>query len=426
MIAGASFTDVLVTQYARQVGEGSPHVFSALGLGHTAGRPVEQTTFRFAETMPFPTPVWPPQDVKGVLGALSAFALSSPPPGGAGHIRDGSLPRNLKHTFYQRLLWREYRRTLPRFFGRFDVFHWHCIDPSRLAALRLIPAGGKVVLQPWGSDLYRTSGVVEYTRQLHACRRADVITVASPEMREVLLAKFGRDLFPRTRLIRYGTEKLETIDAVKRAGNAALRRLSMPPDKRIVCVGTSASRGNQHLEILRSLSRLPASIASRIGLVLPMTYGADPGYLAAVREAIPASVSDAVILDEPLSPEETAQLRCSTDVLIHLPISDAFSATMCECLYAGATMITGSWLPYSPLRVNGVHYREISDVSDVPDALRLVVEDYEHEERMTRTTPPIIRDLVSWQAVAPQWRSLYDELLSEPGRTSLAGRTLAC
>ena len=423
MIAGASFTDVLVNQYARHVSAGSPHEFSALGLGNSAGRPAEPTTYRFAESRPFPRPEWPPQGLKDVLGAVSALALSSPPPGGVGHLRDSSLPQ--KHTLYQRLLWGEYRRTLPRFFRSFDVFHWHCIDPSRLAALHLIPPGGKVILTPWGSDLYRTAGITEYTRQLHACRRADVITMPSPEMREVLLAKFGRELSSRIRLVRYGTEKLDVIDRVKREGKTSLSKVNLPPNRLVVCVGNAGSRFNQHVQILRSLHNLSPSLAARITLVLPMTYTRpDPRYLATVRDAIPPNLTDAVILTGPLSSEEVAQFRCSIDILIHLPVSNAFSAAMCEALYAGAVLITGSWLPYSPLRTSGVHYREVSEVSDTPDALRLAVENYEQEKLRTRTAPAVIRSLVSWQAVAPQWRSLYDQHLSEtaaePGRTNLA------
>ena len=77
----------------------------------------------------------------------------------------------------------------------YDLYHFHFCVSKSFRYLDVVPADAKVICSYWGSDLLRSSGLFEYAHQMRALARADVITVQSVEMREILLSKFGRDLF---------------------------------------------------------------------------------------------------------------------------------------------------------------------------------------------------------------------------------------
>jgi hypothetical protein len=84
---------------------------------------------------------------------------------------------------------------------------------------------------------------------------------------------------------------------------------------------------------------------------------------------------------------------------------------MCEALYAGSVVITGAWLPYSRLRLNGVPYHEIAGPSDVGEKIRSILPVLEAEKRRAMNAAPIIRRLMSWEEVRKTWKDVYNELL---------------
>ena len=117
------------------------------------------------------------------------------------------------------------------------------------------------------------------------------------------------------------------------------------------------------------------------------------------------------VLENYLSDLEVAQLRSSCDITIHIPVSDQFSASMCEALYAGSVVITGAWLPYSRLRLNGVPYHEIGGPSDVGEKVRSILPVLEAEKQRAMNAAPIIWHLMSWEEVRKTWKDVYNELL---------------
>ena len=69
------------------------------------------------------------------------------------------------------------------------------------------------------------------------------------------------------------------------------------------------------------------------------------------------------IVQRYLDRQELAAFRIASDILIHLPVSDALSGTVLETVYAGNAVITGSWLPYSPFRKAGLPLVTVENVA---------------------------------------------------------------
>jgi hypothetical protein len=286
-----------------------------------------------------------------------------------------------------------------------------------LELLEHVPAEMPVMLTFWGSDLLRAAGVREYAAHFRVCQRADIITVRSVEMREILLAKFGRDLSPKVRIAKLGSNTLALIDSVDEMGSTAewRRKFGWPYEKYVIAIGHNGVVENQHLEVLRALSTLDDVTRCHTTFVIPFAYGGNADYKAALRRAAVEANLDLQIMDSFLSQEDTAGMRLAVDGLIHVPISDALSATMCETLYAGKPVITGVWLPYGELRRRMVPLHEVRSISEVPEALTLILGDLEAEKRKLEGTRARILEILDWEQVVHGWLKAYDGLLSTRG-----------
>jgi glycosyltransferase involved in cell wall biosynthesis len=416
MIAGAGFvtSDLFIGSMTRELKKCGKYSFSALGVGQGDSRLGRCESDLFGKVDPFPAPEIQPKTLRAAGRLLTDAMRSCVPLRWRWPRRDVVLPyegRTFRGKVYERLAAEEYARQLPGLLEGYDLYHWHSFVPARLPALRFFPRTCKVIISLWGSDLLRTAGVGAYRIQLQACRRATRIIVNSLEMREVFLAKFGREFFDKVRLARIGGDLFDRIDAVRGDRDSFLRRHQLPLDKVLVCVGNNASPSNRHLDVLRAIARLEARHRDRLVVVLPMTYAAKEAYTNELQRAIKDMAVDVRMLERPLTDDDIARFRISTDIMIAVPTSDMLSASMCEAVYAGGVLLTGAWLLYGWLRRRGIHYHEVADLAGITDKLAAILDNFEEEKRKSAATADRVRDLKAWDRVVADWVEIYDELL---------------
>ena len=266
MIGGAAYTTRFVLDLARQLRSTSRFRLSSLGLGDEDAARSEIPSDLFARQLAFPT--LPPRPrTLGQNARLLRLLVSAAYGREASPIAeapDGTrIRRPLRRQIQRRLDALQLRtETMPLIAG-FDVYHHHSLEPARLGLLSVLPPTAQTVLSVWGSDLMRIAGTSDYVDQLAACNRADVITVTSVEIREILLSKFGRHLAPKVRLALLGVTLLDEVDQCRGQRAAFLESCGLPEDCITVCVGNNANRGNQHVEVLQQLAR--SSPATRGG-----------------------------------------------------------------------------------------------------------------------------------------------------------------
>ncbi|MFT3788479.1 MAG: hypothetical protein QM770_20295 [Tepidisphaeraceae bacterium] len=294
-------------------------------------------------------------------------------------------------------------------FCGFDLYHHHTLFVKGLWQLDLVPKGAKVVLSIWGSDLLRVAGEYEYGRQLAALKRADVITVQSLELRETLLAKFGRELKPKVHLATFGTARLPLL--AKRSSDDALRAFrrtfEIPEAEFTVVVGHAATPFDHHVPILEALATLPEEWKRRLALVLPMAYGGNESYATSVRDALASMGIRGVQLRSMLSDDQIVLLRHASDVFVYLPESDALSGSVQEALFAGNAVISGSWLPYySRLRRGGVPIADVEAFDELPAVLVHVLSSLD-EWRVGEAGRKVIRSLCDWSQCVDAWVDAY-------------------
>ena len=246
-----------------------------------------------------------------------------------------------------------------------DVYHVHYITLLNVIKFPLIHRSKKLVLSFWGSDLLRKDDLLGFIFIKSALERADVITVQSLDLREVLLSKYGRDLYPKIVINQFVLDRqiFEKLD-VHMGGR------SRYGEKINVLVGHNASQFNRHLEIIQELSKLDEKTKSSLHLVFVFGYGIKSAnkrqkYKASLEAELHRGKFAYHFIDDFIDQDAMAKLRSNSDIMIHLPVSDALSAAMTESLYAGNIVITGAWLPYGPFRRNGVRYFEIESMDDL-------------------------------------------------------------
>lgn len=300
--------------------------------------------------------------------------------------------------------------------NHYSLYHFHFCDAEHLRFMGEVPAKAKVICSFWGSDLLRTHGVYEYVQQNRALHRADAITIHSPELREVLLAKFGRHLCSKIHCARFpaNEEIYNAIDDVMvhpEVMDAFRSNLKMPPNRLLVCVGHNGNPANNHLPIINALSRLSVSQKAAAVWMFPMKFHKNEPHIRAVEAAATAAGLDFRLITDYLQGRKLAAFRLATDILIHLPISDALSATVVEVIYGGNCVITGSWLPYSPFRKAQLPLVTVDNCDELPVCISHTLSRMDELKRQANETRQRIREHFFGEAVMPPWIEIYRTLL---------------
>jgi glycosyltransferase involved in cell wall biosynthesis len=296
---------------------------------------------------------------------------------------------------------------------QFDLFHLHFIAPRMAEFVSLLPKSAKLLVSIWGSDLLRVAGTENYRRQLQICQRASIITVRSIEMKEILLAKFGREFEPKVRIVKFGSS---LITMIRNNDLASLRRelrneFKLNDDQLVVCLGHNGFRENQHAEVLTALEKLSDRLKQRLVFFAPMTYGADSGYAQMCEAVAKEKRLNLYIFRKFMPPSDIVRLRAGSDIMIHVPVSDALSGAMCETIFCGNVAIAGRWLQYGELRRRNVYYREVSSIAEIPELLETIVCRIVEEKARAAASAERIREVLDWDLVIDEWAAAYRELL---------------
>ena len=300
-------------------------------------------------------------------------------------------------------------------FAEFDTFHFHYMQYSYLRELFLVPKNKKIVCSFWGSDLLRTSDIMNFYFVKKALQKATIITCQSIELREIILSKFGRNLLDKVYIAKFpldekiyqeidiNSTEIEILQSFKLRYGYAI-------DKINILIGHNGSKSNNHLKIIDALGNLMNK--NRLHLIVNLNYAISakekPAYKAQLNVALQKLGCSYVILEHFFPKDELALSRLATDAFIHLPISDALSGTMTEMLYASNIVFTGSWLPYKTFRNIGVVYNEVDDFSSLTEKVDLFVNNYAAEKEAVRGNKQLIKEFFFNKDVIYTWSQILN------------------
>lgn len=292
---------------------------------------------------------------------------------------------------------------------RADTILIHHVDPYFIYISGFLRKRSlNYTLALWGSDFYRAKPKFYLKTNLSF---ADNIVIGTPQMIDDFKLVFPSQMH-KVSLCYYGNQPIENLKSFKEANITKQQSCSyfnMSADKINITIGHNGTKTHQHLLILNQLNLLAAHIKERIRIILPMTYGLNSEYLNEVTALCENCAFDFRIFTDFMTEEEVAHLRNSTDVMVNLQTTDAFSGSMREVLYCGGIVINGSWLPYQFLKDLNVYFEEVSSVAEISAQISDIVLNFSSYKNRFENNPSKIYQISSWSHSIQQWKEVIEK-----------------
>ena len=226
------------------------------------------------------------------------------------------------------------------------VIHYHFTHPLYWLA-RVLSAPSRSIVHFWGSDIWRAGPLRHRVQRAFLRGMAHVVAPATATSTAVA-EQYGLRHVPVWQL---GIGSLDEIAERLAAGP--------PVAKDTICIGYNGFREQQHLRILEAAAEPLRQLRSAYRIVIPMTYGAPAGYVDDVTAACATHGLDVEVVTAFIPQAELVELRARTALMLHFPVSDAFSASMQEVLVGGGVVLAGDWLDYGELDGTGAQLRQV-------------------------------------------------------------------
>lgn len=295
---------------------------------------------------------------------------------------------------------------LVKSIGHYDIANVHFVQPYLpLFWKEIKKKAEKTILSVWGSDFYRV-GHQTRRRLYKIFKECDAITFTNEQSRRDFISYYN-DFENKSRVCSFGLETLEIIKRTEAEKNEIKKKFLIGDNKIVISCGYASTAGQQHEKIINVIKELDASISGKCMFVFPMTYG-DKIYRSKIEQKLIKSGIDYRILKDFMSYEDIAWLRLITDIMVHIPVTDQFSGSMQEILFAGNIVITGDWLPYRVLYEKGVFLLSTNAPENLSDVLVYAIENLKELKKRTNKNQDIIWNLSSWEVNAGKWLELYN------------------
>lgn len=292
-------------------------------------------------------------------------------------------------------------------FRQYDIVNIHYpVYEQSFSVNHLKKLAKKIVLTPWGSDVYRVGNIkLKILKYLY--RKTDY--VCNPNTR------FGRDV---RRIFNLRKDQIvdlsigsETIDYIIEHRNSisvkdARRKLSLEGDYYITC-GYNASPAQNHKAIIDGITKFAEQFPGKISLLFPMTYPQNSEYVDEIKQYVRCKGLNAYFFTNYLDLPTLFLLRQSTDMFIHVQDTDANAGSVQEYLLLKKKVLNGEWLRYDNLEINGViPYILVKDLKSIGEAI----------EGATQQDPIMTQDLIEyiesfgWNKWILKWDSFFQEI----------------
>lgn len=278
--------------------------------------------------------------------------------------------------------------------------------------LKIIRVPSLVVF--WGSDIL-TITRKEAERLAKVLSAATAINRMSKHTYEAFSSFYGHKYDARIlpRQLGFGTLALPYIRRLMEKSSRAecKAEYGIAEDTLCVAIGYNGRRRQQHIAVMRELSRLPQQSRDRLHLLLHLSGGDDPAYKDEVAQELAHSGLQGTIVAETLDFDAISHMRCATDVFIHAQPTDGLSGSMRECLYAGSIVVNPSWIHYDELLALGIEYVQYDDFSQLNGIMEGILSG---ELRVdTDRNRELISSQYSWECMYSDWIEAFDALIGK-------------
>ncbi|MCF6222634.1 MAG: hypothetical protein L3J34_02785 [Flavobacteriaceae bacterium] len=307
------------------------------------------------------------------------------------------------------------RMVINREFNKCDTVNLHYVAPQYAKYANLIKKRvGLFIISFWGSDVLRADDkkLTKYIPLFDSC---DAICVPD-KMQEEFIEIYTRYNKKHGTLYNY-VDKLKTLyfgisifDYINKVNNKLIikfkEKYSLPKANNIfITIAHNGSHGQQHIIIINKLTKINNKLKNKIFLLLPFTYGGSNEYKKEVLNHLGRSGIKYQILTEYMDMQELAVLRVISNININIQITDGFSASISEAIYAKNIVITGDWLPYEIYEDWGI-LMYFENIDKIGNRIIDVINHYDEYREKIKGNDTIIYNKLSWNAVLPIWEKM--------------------
>lgn len=259
----------------------------------------------------------------------------------------------------------------------------------------------QIAVSFYGSDLYRTSNLSK--KLLYPLlKTAQTITFTNKKTQNSFL-DYYKNFQDKTRVCRFGLKTLDFIDKNRDKNKLEIKKhLGYSEEKTIVTCGYNSTKAQQHERIIENIIKLPQNILENIQFIFPMTYG-DNTNKEKIKNVLLKTNLDYIVLEDFLRGNDNAYIKLISDIMINILITDSFSGSMQEFLYAKNVVITGSWLPYDVFDNEGIIYEKIDFSGKLADKLEDILANLQNYKTNLDKNIDIISKLSSWKYNISNW-----------------------
>lgn len=302
--------------------------------------------------------------------------------------------------------------------GEYDIINMQFVNPVFLLYfLGTKRIKDKLILSYWGSDLMRMSRDNELIEKVFLrYKKCAYMTFDNGDLEDLFFQKFPVDK-SKGSVIMLSLPVLDWIDKTRLEDCKIISGQHISEDKIVIAIGYNGRQEQQHMKIIKALSKLEEKYKNEVLLILQMTYGGEEEYIVACESACKSGGLGYVLFKDFQMYEESARLRKRTDIFINAQTTDAFSGSFCEYMYADTIVLNAKWLHYRELDEHPFVYREFESFVNIPSILAIEIENIKRQGhgRKVGLNQEIIWELRSNENCTKKWNRIFNTVTYRNG-----------
>ena len=308
------------------------------------------------------------------------------------------------------------KKVIEREFTKNDTINLHYLFPqySQYAEL-LKKKAGLFLITFWGSDVLRADDTT-LTKYIPLFNSCDAICVPQKMQEELMRIYSGYNKKHGTnynydnkfKTIYFGISIFDNIKKVNKNSIVKFKeKYNLFKNETIyITIAHNGSPGQQHNLLIDKLKKINTELKDKIFLLLPFTYGADSNYKKEVLANLKESDLKYHLFTQYMDMQELAVLRVISNINLNIQVTDGFSASISEGLFANNIVLVGDWLPYAIYEEWGIKiFRE--NMNNFENRMIDIINNYDKYSQQVQGNSRIVYDKLSWKAMLPKWEKLY-------------------
>ena len=287
----------------------------------------------------------------------------------------------------------------------FDYISIQYVRPEFFFVLHdLKKHSSKLVLTPWGSDVYRINKHFKKLAQ-KIYDAADYVTGPDDRFTRDFIRIFN---IPQQKIVHVdlGVDPIEYIIGHKDQIDANEAKLQLGiKDKYAITCGYNASEGHRHIDIIETVNKIRKELPQNLVLLFPLTYPVNPDYIKEIKQKVDEYGLKALYFEKYLDVPHLFLLRQATDLFIHIQPTDASSGTLYEYILCEKKILNGGWLQYPEIEQYGAKpYYLVDDLDALGEAIVNAV-----NSEPIHIDKHVLRDLAKkqWKVVIKDWDKFF-------------------